>query len=295
MDESSSTAVVDSAPITEGNTPEPTSTPVPETPNPQESPNQPEPSDPAPQTPMPDQPDHGIDPDKGIDPDAGDLPTDPDHNTAGEPTDSIEDTSKMTRAERAAHYQNIEREQQREVTKAVSEAYQPEDVQTVKDRYLEQGYDDGMATMLARQDISDQKAEIAQATATIAELNANLKIGTFEAQSKYDWMNPAKSDAYDKQAHNDAAAIFSQGITTDPRTGQIVEARMTPMQAAELVDRIRQSGAAQAGVKAQKAAEAQMAAVAPSSSASQTRETPFAELSLDQQRAKLRAQGHYVT
>jgi hypothetical protein len=179
---------------------------------------------------------------------------------------SESDLKGMTRAERAVYFQSLKQEQTREVAEVVNQNYQPQDVTDLQQAYLDAGYSDGEALMLARQDVAEQKAQIAEATTEIAELNANLRVDSFEAQATYDWMNPAKADTYDKESHEAAAQIFSQGITTDPRTGQIIEARMSPKQAADIVDKIRNSGTAKAQLAAQKAAEAQLAAVAPPTS-----------------------------
>lgn len=199
----------------------------------------------------------------------------PDEVTPEEKSDS--DLKGMSRAERAEYFQSLKQEQTREIAQVVNQNYAPQDVQQVADYYSSNGLVNGEtgevyyptpaeALSLARQDVADQKTQIAEATAEIAELNANLRVDSFEAQSKYDWMNPAKTDTYDKDLHELSAQIFSQGITTDPRTGQIIEARMTPMQAAAIVETIRNSGASKAQLAAQKAAEAQLAAVAPPTS-----------------------------
>jgi hypothetical protein len=187
------------------------------------------------------------------------------------------ETKGMTRAERAAFYQQQQQEQQREVAQVVNQTYQPQNVTELQQAYLNEGYSDGEALMLARQDAAEQKALIAEATAEIANLNANLRVDSVEAQSKYDWMNPEKTDSYNKELHEQAAQIFAQGITTDPRTGQIIEARMTPMQAADIVNNIWNSGVGKAQIAAQKAAEQQFADVAPTTSSAPPKSSQTAE------------------
>lgn len=189
----------------------------------------------------------------------------PDEAAPEEKSDDV-DLKAMSRAERAAYYQSLKQEQTREVAEVVNQNYAPQDIAQLQEYYMSQGADEFQALVLARQDFADQSAQIAEATTEIAELNANLRVDSFEAQSKYEWMNPNKADSYDKNLHELAAKIFSQGITTDPRTGQIIDARMTPMQAAEIVESIRNSGVSKAQLAAQKAAEAQLAAVAPPTS-----------------------------
>lgn len=171
----------------------------------------------------------------------------------------------MTRAERRDYFESQRQQSQKEVDQAIDANYQPQPLEQLKEHYLNEGYDDFQATMLAKDTYRDQLAEIDKAKTEIIELNANLRTDSLEAQSKYDWMNP-KTDSYDRDLHNMAAELFAQGMQVDPRTGQIIEARMTPMQAAEIIDKARNSGITKAQLKARKAAEAEMAAVAPPSS-----------------------------
>lgn len=179
---------------------------------------------------------------------------------------SESEVKQMSRAERAAYYQSLERQTRQEVTQAISSVYQPQPVDQLQQHYLAQGYSEGEALMLARQDVAEQKTQIAEANAEIVELNANLRVDSLEAQSTFDWMNPAKTDAYDKDMHQLTADLYSGYITTDPRTGQIIEARKTPMEIARIVDKIRNSGSAKAQLRAQKNAEQQLASVSPQAS-----------------------------
>jgi hypothetical protein len=229
------------------------------------------------------------DADKPADESTEDKPADeatPDEVTTEDKSDV--DLKGMSRAERAAYFQSQKQEQQREVGQVINQIYRPQNVTELQQAYLNDnpGLDEGTALILARQDVAEQKAQIAEATTEIAELNANLRVDSFEAQAAYDWMNPTKTDSYDTDAHEAAAQIFSQGITTDPRTGQIIEARMTPKQAADIVDKIRNSGNAKAQLAAQKAAEAQLAAVAPPTSSA----PPSGNESEDDKRAARLAQ-----
>lgn len=179
------------------------------------------------------------------------------------------DEPKLTRRERAERYAE-ERVAKQQVEQAVSQAYQPQDVAEVQEQYMQQGYDEGTSLMLARQDVSEQKAQIAQATTQIAELNANIRVDAVEARAKYDWMNPAKEGkGFDKDITAIAAQMFELATVKDERTGQIVDAKMTPMQVATIIDKIRTSAMKESGLKAQKNAESQMASVAPQSSARQ--------------------------
>lgn len=190
---------------------------------------------------------------------------------AEDETEAEPDLKGMSRKERAEYYsqQRADVAERRKVEQSISQAYQPQTLDELKEAYLNEGYGDAEATLLARDDIREQRSQIAEATAKIAEFNADLRVDSFEAQQKYDWMNPAKTEVFDKDLANHAADLFTQGITTDPRTGQIIDAKMTPSQVADIVNRIYESGVKKASVKAQKAAEQQMASVAPPSSTRQ--------------------------
>jgi hypothetical protein len=197
----------------------------------------------------------------------GDVkPEEPTDEAQPEEEKSEADLKQMTRAERKEYFEAQKQEQQRSVDQVIDATYQPQPVNELQQYYMEQGHTEGEALILARQDVADQKAQIAEAKSEIVELNANLRVDSLEAQQKFDWMNPEKTDSYDKDLHNLTAQIYGQMITTDPRTGQIIDARMTPMQLASIIDKARNSGSAKAALKAQKAAEQQMAAAAPPTS-----------------------------
>lgn len=232
-------------------------------------------------TPDEDTPDKGVDPDKGIDPDAGDEPAKAD----------TEPTKGMTRAERAAYYQEIERQQQSQVEQALQQAYQPQPVAELQEYYMQQGYSEGEALMLARDDVKEQRAQIAEATLQITQLNANLQVDAVEARAKYSWMNPDSKD-FDKGTAEYAARMFELATVKDERTGQIVDVKMTPSQVAAIVDDIRKSASKEAAITAQRNADRELAAVAPAQSITTQREPRFEDLSPEQMRARLEARGH---
>lgn len=177
-------------------------------------------------------------------------------------------TKGMTRKERAEYYSQQEQQQGRQIEQAVAQAYQPQPVDQLQQYYMGQGHTEGEALILARQDVSEQKAQIAEASAEIVRFNAGLEVDSMEAKMKYDWMNPDKP-TFNKEMAMYASELFAQGMVTDPRTGQIIDAKKTPSQVAAIVDGIYQTGVKKASVKAQKAAEQQMASVAPPSSTRQ--------------------------
>lgn len=201
------------------------------------------------------------------------TPEDDDDTTDADKTEDKPDDEpaepKLTRRERAERYAQ-EQAAKQQVEQAVNQVYQPQDVAELRDYYMEQGADEFQALQLARQDVADQKAQIAEATTQIAELNANLRVDAVEARAKYDWMNPAnEGKGYDKDTTAIAAQMFELATVKDERTGQIVDAKMTPSQIADIIDKVRTSAMKEATVKAQKNAESQMASVAPPTSARQ--------------------------
>lgn len=186
--------------------------------------------------------------------------------TEAEEPKPADETKGMTRAERAEHYQNLERQTRKEVDQAYR-GYQPaKTLEDYKNEYLDQGLTDGEALIAARMDVADDRAKIAEEKSDLSQFNADIRVDSFEAQSTFDWMNKSKPDSYDKESHALAAELFSAGAEVDPNTGQVLSAIFSPMQAAQIIDKARNSGMTKAQIKGQKAAEAQMAAVAPSSS-----------------------------
>lgn len=306
---SESTAPIESMNTTGTDSPQPAGDTPAENPSPTPTPGNPDPTGPGPDTTDPTLPDHGIDPDKGIDPDAGDLPTNPD---APLPSDSATDTvdlKSMSRAERAAYFQEQANAQKQQVEQAINQAYQPQDVSELQQAYIEAGYDEGNALMLARDDVRAQREQISEARAEIAELNAGMAVEATELMHTIPWMNPTNKDSFDQKTLDagsrlyDTLAVVRDERTAQrdaqgnpiPGTGQIIQAKLSPKQFWSAVNQIRESGAAEARLAGQKAAEKQMAAVAPPSSNTTNRETPFDNLSPADMRAQLLAKGINVT
>lgn len=303
MDEQSSGPAVDSsvsestAPLEAMNTtgPQPAGDTQAETQPQTPTPGNPEPTGPAPDTTDPGTPDHGIDPDKGIDPDAGDLPTNPDPPLDNKDDGPI-DLKSMSRAERAAYFKEQADVSRRQVEQAIDKAYQPQNINELRAAYIEAGYDEGTATLLARGDVQDQRNQINEARAEIAELNAGMAMEAMEVVNSIPWLNSDNKDSYDQKTTEAVSTLYeSLALTKDPNTGQTVEAKLSPKQFYTLMNQVRESGAAEARLEGQKAAERQMAAVAPPSSNTTKRATPFDNLSTADMRAQLLAKGINVT
>jgi len=247
-----------------------------------------------------DSPVEGEDPSKTADP----TPKEPVENENQTP-----DLKSMTRAERAQFFQNVEATTRKNVEAKVNEIYQPQPVDDLKQKYVDQGHSEFEASMLAREEVRDQEADISRARAERAELNATLAADAMEVLGTFDWLNPDKRGAFDKTSSDAATQLYDElCLTRDdntalkdqngkvvPGTGQIIGASMTPKQFYGLVDKIRSSGTDAAKLSAQKAAEEQMGAVVAPSSNSNKTEKAFDQLSTAEKREKLKAEGHFIT
>lgn len=252
-------------------------------------------------------------PDKPADaPAEGDDPAQPSDTPADAPAENENQTpdfKSMTRAERAQYFQNLEATTRREVEAKVNEVYQPQGVDDLKQKYIDAGHTEFEAAMLAREEVRDQEADISRARAERAELNATLAADAMEVLGTIDWLNPAKKGSFDQVSSDAATQLYDElCLTRDentaeyddkgnmiPGTGQIIGASMTPKQFYGLVDKIRSSGLENAKLSAQKAAEEQLAAVAPPSSNSNKTEKAFDQLSTAEKRSRLLAQGKLIT
>lgn len=266
--------------------------------------------------PAPDKPAEGTDPKPpeggdGTKDGEGDNPADDPAKvtTPGEGSDDLPDPKKMTRAERVQYYADLGTNTRKSVEETVNATYQPQSVDELKQKYIDQGHDEFQATMLAREEVRDQESDISKARAERAELNANLAVEATEVLNTISWLNPKDKESYDKASSDAAVDLYDQlCLTRDtntevvgddgkpiPGTGQVIGASMTPKQFYGMLDKIRSSGTETARISAQKAAEEQLAAVAPPSSNNKQVDKSFDQLSNDEKRERLRAQGHYVT
>jgi hypothetical protein len=254
-------------------------------------------------TPDGDTPDHGVDPDKGIDPDGGDKPAE----VPAQPQQDASDPSQMTEQQRAAYYHQLRNISKTTTEQALDARYQPQAVSDLKAQFMEDGYDEFQAQMLADRENDKQARELAEIRAEVSGLNEGLSVEAVQVVSAIPWLNPAQKDAYgDGKLATLASRLYENFVTRDPRTaeidprtqqpipgtGVIIEAKLTPMQFYGALDAIRSSGASTASVNAQRAAERQMASVAPPSSTTSSRSVAFEQMSAKDQRAYLEAKGH---
>lgn len=242
----------------------------------------------------------------------GDKPADDPEKPAegGEPDNQAPDLKTMSRAERAQYFQNLENQTRQEVEAKVAEVYQPNSIDELKQKYIDEGYSDFEARSLARDEMRDQEADIAKAGAERAKLNASLAIESTEVLNTIDWLNPNNKEAYDKKSSDAAIELYDVlCLTRDPNvpevdgkgepipgSGQIIGATMTPKQFYGLMDTIRSSGTETARIAAQKAAEEQMASVAaPASNSNKRVDKAFDQLSNAEKRKQLQDKGILIT
>lgn len=287
-------APVDAPPADAGTTPEPS---IPDAP----ADGTQVPADSPPATTDPDLPDHGVDPDKGIDPDKGD----------DAPADKSDSELKgLSRAERKEYFESIERQTRKNVEQAIDAVYQPQAVEEVKAKYLKEGYSEFESTLMARDEVREQEKQISEARGEVAELNMTMATEAIEVVTSIPWLNsengpqvdadgkpvPGTNRGYDQASTEAASQLYEQlAVVKDQRTGQIIEALMSPKQFYTLIDQIRSSGMQEAELKARKAAEKELSSVAPPSSTTNKRDTAFESLSPAEQRAQLQAKGYAVT
>lgn len=180
------------------------------------------------------------------------------------------DLKSMTRAERADYFKSQRSSQLEQVNKTIDEAYQPQPLDELVQEYIDKGFTEGEAYTNARLDVADQQNQLNSAKGQIAETQAMAYMEAYDVVNSFDWMNHTKPDSYDKATVDAASSLYEQfAVVRDDRTNQIVGYNMMPKQFYGMIDQIRNSGSKQATIKGQKAAEQQMAAVAPSSSTRQ--------------------------
>lgn len=242
------------------------------------------------------------------DPNAAEKPADPEKPAEPAPEQPV-DLKSMSRAERASYFQQIDANTRKDVEAKVNAAYQPQPVDELTQKYIDEGHTEFEAKMLAREEVRDQENDISRARAERAELNATLAIEAQEVLSTIDWLNPGNKAAFDEKSSEAATSLYDElCLTRDentaerdasgnpiPGTGQVIGATMSPKQFYQLVDTIRSSGTETAKLTAQKNAELQMGAVAPPSSNSNKTEKSFDDMSAAEQRAALQAKGLFVT
>lgn len=178
------------------------------------------------------------------------------------------DKSKLSNAEAAAERVREREANKRVIEQSIDRAYQPQLVDELTNAFIEQGYTQFEAEMLARDERRNQQSQIQEARTQIAELNMQVETEAIQVMHEFPVFDP-NSDSYDKDFAGRASALYERAadVQYDPKTNVIVSSKITPYQFYKELAEMRDSGVSQASIKAQKAAEQQLAAVAPQSSA----------------------------
>lgn len=180
-----------------------------------------------------------------------------------------------TEAERNRRYyeQRQEAKRQRQVLEQqVSETYKPQPVDELTQHYIDQGYDEFQAQVLARDEVRTQKEQISEARAEVAELNLQINSEAMQVLHDFPEFDPGTPDKpnplYEKDLAERARARYEQYAkpVIDPRTGLIVQTNLTPYDFFKEEHQTWNSGRAKAEVKAQRNVEEQLASATPPSS-----------------------------
>lgn len=195
--------------------------------------------------------------------------TDESQDTTDETEDN--DQPEETEAERNQRFYELRQAQkavkEREVGQQIDQHYQPQSADDLKQRYLDQGLDEFQAEVLARSDASEQRARMAEAREQVVTLNANLNQEAIQVIHDFPVFDP-DSPEYDQAFAEKAASLYKAAAaqTVDDKSGVVVSTNIMPYQFYKDLADLRTAGLSQAQIKAQRAAEQQMAAVTPPSS-----------------------------
>lgn len=174
-----------------------------------------------------------------------------------------------TEAERNRRFYEERQQQKRQVEQTIDQTYQPQPVDELTQHFIDQGYDEFQAQMLARDEVRNQRDQINEARTEVAELNMQIETEAVQVMHDFPVFNPGTPERpnplYDKDFADKASELYMKAANAvvDPRTGLVVQTSLTPYTFYKQLADMRNSGVSQAQVKAQKAAEQQMAAVAP--------------------------------
>lgn len=140
-----------------------------------------------------------------------------------------------------------------EVTRLNSQVYAPK----TPEELVELGYDPAMA----RVEALEQRTQMAEYNAHVADLNANLNQQALEVLRDYPIFNP-EAPEYDKSLANRAETVYRQAaqLQVDPQTGLTVQANALPYEIYKAFAETAQMGSQKGAVAGQVAAEKNLAA-----------------------------------
>ena len=142
---------------------------------------------------------------------------------------------------------------------------------------VEELVDEGMSAEEARIEQQRQELQLSQQNLRVADLNTNLDIESAQVMSDFPIFDPGTPEnpnpLYNAEVASRANALYQQaaGLRTDPETGLIIQANITPYEFYKNFNDVytqgRTEGENAGKVTGQRAAEKMLAAVEPSSSA----------------------------
>ncbi len=157
-----------------------------------------------------------------------------------------------------------------EVTDVNSKVYAPQSPEELVDQ--------GMDPAMARVEALEQRTQMAEFNAHVADLNANLNIEALQVMADYPVFNPDAPE-YDKALADKARQVYEKAaaVQTDPNTGLIIQANALPYEIYKAFAEAAQSGTQRGAINGQIAAEKNLAAAdpVPTSAPKAAPEDPF--------------------
>jgi hypothetical protein len=142
----------------------------------------------------------------------------------------------------------------------------------------EQLMDDGMDEATARVTALEQRQQLAEFNAQVADVSNSISTESLQVMADYPMFDP-DSKSFNPELTALADQVYQQaaGIQTDPKTNLIYDVKVLPYQVYESIAKAYSSGASTGQVKAQRSAEKMLAAAdTPTSVApKQPKDDPF--------------------
>lgn len=213
-------------------------------------------------------------PGEAKEPENPEAPTADEEPNEGEPKADVpkeepanDEDAKQRRHNYQMAQQRIEQRDKRLIEQKIDQNYQPQPVDQLTQHFIDQGYDEFQANLLARDEARSQREQINEARAQVTELNMRLETEAVQVMHDFPIFDP-NSPQYDADFAKRASDMYlrASGAVIDETSGLVVQTNITPYEFYKDIIDMRNDGMTQAQIRAQKAAEQQMASVAPPSS-----------------------------
>lgn len=195
-----------------------------------------------------------------------DTPAPPDVATKGEedkPTDEdmgevVPPEDKPTKADERKNQLNTEIRDlvaqrntlRSEVEKANAEVYQPATEQEL--------VDDGLSATDAKVEALRQQIEVRDYNERVSEAQLTIESEANRVLVDFDWANP-DSPSYKEELSKEAAQLLESNLITDPNTGQVIGANVSPYQLYKTLDRASGISSVEGQLKGQQNTEKMLA------------------------------------